>query len=144
MSLLWAFVLAIFAAIDAGIFGSIRSSSRTGFDVLVVIDALAALALLAWFAVRTVQRWNVAAPPKRAKQPVFRFGRGWTGQLLSSLAQLGWILLVLICAVAFLFCPAIFIAMFLMSLMPEPPTERQARLWMAEQLREGGYLGPTP
>jgi hypothetical protein len=27
----------------------------------------------------------------------------------------------------------------LMSLMPEPLAERQARLWMAERLRERGY-----
>jgi hypothetical protein len=143
MSLLWAIVLAILASIDAGLFGSIRSSSRTGFDVLAVIDALATLALLAWFAVRTVQHWNVAALPQRARHPVPRFGRGWTGQILSSLVQLGWILLVLICAIALLFFPGIFIAMFLMSLMPETPTERQARLWMAGQLRERGYLEPT-
>jgi hypothetical protein len=42
-------------------------------------------------------------------------------------------------AVVFLFCPALILAMFLMSLMPEPLAERQARLWMAERLRERGY-----
>lgn len=35
--------------------------------------------------------------------------------------------------------PALILAMFLMSLMPEPRAERQARLWMAERLRERGY-----
>ncbi len=31
----------------------------------------------------------------------------------------------------------------LMSLMPEPLTERQARLWMAERLRGRGYGTPA-
>ena len=51
----------------------------------------------------------------------------------------GYLAPVLAIAVVFLVCPAVFLAMFLMSLLPEPLTERPARLWMAEQLRERGY-----
>ena len=53
--------------------------------------------------------------------------------------QIGYLLAVLAIAVVFLFCPALILAMFLTSLMPEPLTERQARLWMAERLRNRGY-----
>jgi len=61
------------------------------------------------------------------------------GGFLSGLLQIAYLLAVLAIAVVFLFCPALFLAMFLMSLLPEPLTERQARLWMAERLRERGY-----
>jgi len=66
-----------------------------------------------------------------------RQGRG--GAFLGGLLQIGYLLAVLAIAVVLLFCPAVFLAMFLMSLPPEPLTERQARLWMAERLRERGH-----
>ena len=46
-------------------------------------------------------------------------------------------------AIVFLFCPVLILVMFLMSLMPQPLAERQARLWMAERLRERGYGTPA-
>ena len=49
----------------------------------------------------------------------------------------------LIAAIAFLFFPGFFLLMFLTSLLPEPPAERQARVWMAERLRERGYELPA-
>jgi hypothetical protein len=138
LSLMWLVILAIIGAFDSGLFSAMRQSSRTGFDVFITIDALLSAGVVAWIAVRTVQRWNVAKPPTRPARPVFRFGPGLAGQLLSSLAQLGFLLLVFAGAVAFLICPGLFIAMFALSLLPETPTERQTRLWVAEQLNERG------
>lgn len=138
LSLMWLIVLAIIAAFDSGLFSSIRRSSRTGFDVFIAIDALLSAGLVAWVAVRTVQRWNVARLPTRPTRPSFRFGPGPAGQLLSNLAQFGYLLLVLVGAAALLVCPGLFIALFVSSLLPETPTERQTRLWMAERLRERG------
>jgi hypothetical protein len=133
MSLMWAIVLTLIGLIDWGMFGAIRRSSPMAFDVLAAIDAAVTVAVLAWFAVRTAQRWNVAKLPGRPSAPVFRFGKGWTGNLLSSLAQMGFTVLLLVAAVALLIVPGLFIFMFLTSLMPEPPAERSARLWMAGQ-----------
>ena len=66
MSLLWALVLALIAAFDIGLFTAIRHSSRTGFAVFVVADVALTVALLVWYAVRTVRRWNTASLPGRA------------------------------------------------------------------------------
>jgi cytochrome b561 len=143
MSLMWAFVLAIIAAIDSGLFGSIRQSSRTGFDVFIAIDAVLCAALLAWMAVRMAQNWNVAKPPGRAAMPSFAFGRGPARQLLGCLAQLGFFLLIPVSAFVLLVFPGLFIALFLGSLLPETLTERQARLLVAEQLRERGLMPET-
>jgi hypothetical protein len=144
LSLLWLVVLALVGGFDTGLFSALRSSSRTGFEVFIAIDAVLTVALLAWFCVRTARRWNVARLPARASQPRFRFGTGWSGQLLSGLAQLGWILLMFACAIGLLVFPGLIIALFLMSLMPQTLPERQARLWLAARLRERGHLPPDP
>ena len=52
-------------------------------------------------------------------------------------------LAVLTAAVVFLFCPALVLALFLMSLLPETLLERQARLWVAGRLRECGHGPPA-
>jgi hypothetical protein len=140
LSFMWAVVLLLIAGIDVGIFTSVRHSSHTGFVVLLTIDVVVAIAVLGYFAVHTVRRWNTPSLPGRARM-VMRAGRG--GAFLSGLVQIGYLLAVLAAAVVFLFCPAIFLAMFLMSLLPEPLTERQARLWMAAQLRDRGLGTPA-
>ena len=58
-------------------------------------------------------------------------------------AQIGYLLAVLAAAVVFLFCPALVLALFSMSLLPETLPERQARLWVAGQLRERGRGTPA-
>jgi hypothetical protein len=142
LSFMWAVVLLLIAGIDVGIFTSVRHSSHTGFVVLLTIDVVVAIAVLGYFAVHTVRRWNTPALPGRARM-VMRAGRGRGGAFLSGLVQIGYLLAVLAAAVVFLFCPVIFLAMFLMSLLPEPLTERQARLWMAAQLRDRGLGTPA-
>jgi uncharacterized membrane protein YhaH (DUF805 family) len=138
LSLLWALVLLLIVLIDVGIFTSIRHSSPAGFSVLLIIDVVVAAAVLGYFAVRTVRRWHTPALPGRART-VFRAGRGRAGAVLSGFVQIGYLLAVLAVAVVFLFCPVFMLVLFLMSLLPEPLPERQARLWLAERLRERGH-----
>jgi uncharacterized membrane protein YhaH (DUF805 family) len=142
LTLLWALVLLLIVLIDVGIFSSIRHSSHAGFAIVLTIDVIVAVAVLVYFAMRTARRWNTPSLPGRART-VFRVGRGRTGAFLSGFVQIGYLLAVLAVAAVFLFCPALIIALFLMSLLPEPLPERQARLWMAERLREHGHGIPA-
>jgi len=138
LALMWALALLLIVLIDVGIFTAIHKSSPGAFAVLLTIDVMVAIAVLCYFAIRTVQRWNTPALPARAATAM-RAGKGRRGAFLSGLLQIGYLLAVLAAVVVFLFCPAPILVMFLMSLMPEPLAERQARLWMAERLRERGY-----
>ena len=142
LTLMWALGLFLIVLIDVGIFRAIRQSSETAFIVLVTIDMVLVVAVLVYFAVRAVQRWNVPALPRRART-VFRVGHGRSGAFLSGFVQLGYVLAVLAVAAVFLFCPALIVALFLMSLLPETLPERQARLWVAERLRERGHGTPA-
>lgn len=137
LSLLWAVVLLLIVLIDVGIFTSIRHSSHAGFAVVLAIDVIVAAAVLGYVAVRTARRWHTPALPGRARTNM-RAGRGRAAGLLSGFVQIGYLLAVLGVAVVFLFCPVLILVLFLMSLLPEPLPERQARLWMAERLRERG------
>ena len=143
LSLMWLIALTVIAGIDTGLFGAMRQSSQTGFDVFILIDATLSAALLVWAAVRTVRRWNVARPPARLVQPVFRFGPGPAARLLSGLAQFGYWLLILVVAFALLVFPGLFIALFLTSLLPETLDERQARLWLIKRLHQSGLVPQT-
>lgn len=139
LTLMWVVVLAILGAIDVGLFSGIRQSSRTGFAVFLAIDVALTVALLVYAAVGTVRQWNTAALPGQIRT-VFP---GRRGTVLNGFAQFAYRVGVLAVAVAFLFFPGFFILLFLTSLMPETPTERHARLWMAERLRERGYQVPA-
>jgi 4-amino-4-deoxy-L-arabinose transferase-like glycosyltransferase len=141
MSLLWALVLALIAAFDIGLFSAIRHSSRTGFAIFLVLDVALTVALLVWYAVRTVRLWNTASLPGGGRtlfQPIQRR----SGTALSGFARLCYGLAMLLVSVAFLFFPGFFVLLFLTSLLPESATERHARLWVAQQLRERGYRVP--
>ena len=137
LMLMWALALLLIALIDVGFFSSVHHSSQTAFVILLVIDVAVAVAALVYVIVRTVRRWNVPSLPRGART-VFRVGHGRSGAFLSSFLQLGYLLAVLVCAFAFLLFPGLIVAMFLVSLLPEPLAERQARLWMTERLRERG------
>lgn len=137
LALMWAVALLLIVLIDVGIFTAIHKSSPGAFAILLTIDVIVAIAVLCYFAIRTVQRWHTPAlPGGTAAAMRARNGRG--GAFLGGLLQIGYLLAVLAVAVVFLFCPALILVMFLMSLMPEPLAERQARLWMAQRLRERG------
>jgi hypothetical protein len=133
LALIWGVVLCLLGLIDAGFVSAMRPSSRT---VFLVVEALVTVAVLALFAIRIARRWNVAALPQPYR-PIFSYsiGKGRTGAVLTVFLQLGLIVVVLVAAFATIIFPALFIAMFLSSLMPEPLSERQARLWIAEHGR---------
>jgi hypothetical protein len=137
LAVMWVVVLLVIVLIDAGIFGAIRQSSAAGFVVLLAIDVVVAVAALADAAVRTVRYWNTPALPGQAGAALHP-GAGAGG-----LAQIGYLLAVLAAAVVFLFCPALVLALFFMSLLPETLPERQARLWVAGQLGERGHGTPA-
>jgi hypothetical protein len=137
LAFMWAVVLLLIVMIDAGIFGAIRQSSAAGFVVLLAIDAAVAVAVLADAAVRTARYWNTPALPGQAGAALH------PGAVVGWLAQIGYVLAVLAAAVVFLFCPALVLVLFSMSLLPETLPERQARLWVAGQLRERGRGTPA-
>jgi hypothetical protein len=140
MSLMWAVVLAVIVLFDAGLFSAIRHTSVIGFYAGLGVDVAVTLAVLVYFAVRTARRWNVAAPPRGMSPVVFRFGKGRTGNAVSSLAQLGYTVLQWVLAVLLAIFPGLIIGMFLSSLLPETLIERQARLWLVQELRSRGHL----
>ena len=131
LSLLWLLLVLLVVAFDVGLFTGIRHSSRAGFAVAVGADAALALAVIAFVVVRTARRWHTPKPPRRARGPAGRTGRGGLAQLLYPVG-------VLVAAVVFLLCPGLFIAMFVGSLLPVTLAERQARLELAEQLHRRG------
>jgi hypothetical protein len=139
LTLLWVVVLAAITAIDVGLFGGIRQSSPTGFAVILAVGVALTVALLVYAVVGTVRRWNTAALPGQVGTVI----RGRKGARLSGLPQPVYAVALLVAAVAFLFFPGLFVLLFLTSLMPETPTERHARLWMAERLRERGHQLPA-
>jgi hypothetical protein len=133
LALMWALVLVLIVLIDAGIFAAVWQSSRPGFAVLLVIDAAVAAAVLADAAVRTVRYWSTPALPGHAEAALHP--RWWPSAGVSGLARIGYVLAVLSAAAVFVFCPALVLALFLMSVLPETLPERQARLWVAGELR---------
>lgn len=140
VTLMWVVVLALIGSFDYGLFSGIRHSSRTGFAVVLAIDLALTVALLVYFAVRTAKLWNTAALPGQVSV-VFPVRN--KGAALSGLGQSAYRVAVLAVAVAFLVFPGFLILLFLTSLMPEMPTERHARLWMADRLRERGLYAPA-
>ena len=141
LAFMWAVTLLLIVLIDVGIFGTIRQSSQIGFVALLVIDAAVAVAVLAYTTVRTARHWNTPALPGQAGAALHPRRR--PGAVVSGLAQIGYLLAVLSAAAVFLLCPALVLALFLMSLLPETLPERQARLWVAGRLRERGHGTPA-
>jgi hypothetical protein len=110
----------------AGFLNGARSSSYTAFVVLVVIEVAILAASMVFFAVRIARRWNVPSLPT----PFFPPHRGRVQ------------LAILAAGLVSFFFPGFYVAMFLTFLLPEPLTERQARLWMEGELRERGIIAP--
>jgi cytochrome b561 len=137
MSLMWLLLVLLVVAFDVGLFSGIRNSSRAGFAVAVGVDAALALAVIGFVVVRTARRWRLPQPPRQMRDPGAR-GRPRAGR--GALARLVYPAGVLLAAVVMLVCPGLFIALFLTSLLPATPAERQARLWLAEQLHRRGLL----
>jgi hypothetical protein len=139
VTLMWVVVLALIASFDYGLFSGIRRSSQAGFAVVLAIDIALTVSLLVYFAVRTAKQWNTAALPGQVS--VGFWGR--KGGAFRGLGQFAYRVAILVTAVGLLVFPGFFVVLLLTSLMPETPTERHARLWMAERLRKSGHMAPA-
>lgn len=122
-ALVGALILFALGLIVAGFLSAARSSSSTDFAVLLVIEVAVLAASMAFIGVRTARRWNTPSLPGPLFPP------NTAVQLAILVAGL----------VSFVF-PGFYVALFLATLLPEPLTERQARLWMAGHLRERGII----
>jgi len=74
LTLMWAVVLLLIVLIDVGIFTAIHHSSPGTAAVLLTIDVLVAIAVLCYFAIHTVRRWNTPALPGRVRTASWRRG----------------------------------------------------------------------
>jgi hypothetical protein len=138
-----AVAVAVVVGFDVGLFGAMRRSSVTLFYVALGVDVAVSLGLLVFMARRTTRRWNVAALPSPMRPPAFRFGQGKAGTALSGVAQFLYPVALIVVAALLAIFPGLLIYVFLTSLLPQQPVERQARLWVAGELRRRGFLGGT-
>lgn len=138
-----AVALAVIAAFDIGLFGAMRHSSLVAFYVVLGADVVVSLGVVVLMIVRMVQRRDVAALPARVFPPAFRLGKGRAGAVLGGLAQLLYPVALLVAAVLLAIFPGLLIYVFLTMLLPQQPVERQARLWVAAELRRRGFLRGT-
>lgn len=122
-ALVGALILFLDGLIVAGFLSAARSSSHTAFAVLLVIEVAVLAASMAFIAVRTAQRWDTPSLP---------------GPLFPQNAAVQ--LAVLVVGFVSIVFPGFYVAMFLATLLPEPLTERRARLRMAGHLRERGII----
>jgi hypothetical protein len=143
LSLLWAFLTALVALILASVLIAFYHRSLAGFLIILAIEVVYTLGILGYFAVVAVRRWN---DPDVAGQMFSRSGRirapgAGPGRAGSGGARAAHVLGQVLLGLSFLTLGP-YLALLLMSVCPETPAERRARLWMAEELRGRGHLGP--
>ncbi len=136
LSFRWAFLTALVALILAAVLIAVYHRSPAGFLVVLGIELAYTFGILGYFAAVAVQRWN---DPEVARQVLSRSGRirapaAGTGRTRGA-QMLGQILVALS-----LLTLGPYLALLMMSVLPETPAERRARLWVAEELRGRGRL----
>lgn len=153
LSFRWAFLTALVALILVVVLVAFYHRSLAAFMVVLGIEVVYTLGILGYFAVMAVRHWN---DPDVAGQMFLRSGRsrapgggrGSAGQDRAGNERagpgsrrvvhvLGQTLLALSCLTL-----GPYLALLLMSVFPETPAERRARLWVAEELRSRGHLRP--
>ena len=149
LAFLWAFLTALVALILAAVLIACYHRSLAAFLVLLGIEVAYTFAILGYFAVTAVRHWN---DPDVARHMFVRPGRigapgnsgGSAGKNRAgqrggarALPGLGQALLALSCLTL-----GPYLALLLMSVLPETPAERRARLWVAAELRGRGHLRP--
>ena len=163
MSFLWAMLTALVGLIVVSVLIAFYRRSLVAFAVVLVIEVAYTFAILGYFAVVAVRHWNdpdLAGPmfsrSRRSRVPGTATGAaGESGAGESSagessagkssaghggsrpLHRLGQLLLALSCLSV-----GPYLALLLISVLPETPAERRARLWVAEELRGRGQLMP--
>lgn len=137
LALMWAVVITLVTLLVVGFLGAIRAGSKTGFYAALGLEVAWSMAIIVWFAVRTVQRWNDPAPPRRQAARSRRAASG--GAALGVLARSGFVIGQAFLVIGSLVFLGLYVALFLSYLLPEVPAERQARLRLAQTLRDRGY-----
>jgi hypothetical protein len=148
LAFLWAFLTALVALILVSVLIAFYHRSLAAFMIVLGIEVVYTFAILGYFAVMAVRHWN---DPDVAGQ---MFSRGRIGKPgggngtagtdrgaqrggARALHVLGQALLALSCLTL-----GPYLALLMMSVLPQTPPERRARLWVAEQLRGRGHLRP--
>lgn len=127
VSLLWLFMLAVITVITVAILLAYWHRTLGGFIGVLTFLASYTVAVVVWMSVATVRHWNdVRAPFRRrgrVRRPAWAHGRFFPLYVLSQtfIALSGL-------TVGF------YLYMLSVSLLPEPPVERQARLFILDQL----------
>ena len=138
MSFRWAFLTALAALILVAVLVAFYHRSPAAFMVVLGIEVVYTLGILGYFAVMAVRHWN---DPDVAGQMFSRSGRITANRDGSGSGRavhvLGQTLVALSCLTL-----GPYLALLLMSVFPETPAERRARLWVAEELRSRGQLRP--
>ena len=149
LAFLWAFLTALVALILVSVLIAFYHRSPAAFLIVLGIEAAYTFAILGYFAVTAVRHWNdpdvaghMFARPGRIGAPGGgggRAGRDRAGPRggARALHGLGQALLALSCLTL-----GPYLALLAMSVLPETPAERRARLWVAEELRGRGHLRP--
>jgi hypothetical protein len=135
MAVLWLLLAALVTVITVAILIAIRHRSGAGFSVALGIEIAYSLGILAYLSTLTVRHWDDPAIAGRLFSGGGRgdgAGRGDGGRsrLLYALTQI---------FVGFSFLSiGLYLAVLAISLLPETPPERRARLFVAGELRGSG------
>ncbi len=151
LAFLWAFLTALVALILVSVLIAFYHRSLAAFMVVLGIEVAYTFGILGYFAVTAVRHWNdpdvaghMFSRPGRIGAPSGSSGgagKDRAGQRGGArrLHVLGQALLALSCLTL-----GPYLALLLMSVLPDTPAERRARLWVAEELRGRGHPRPDP
>lgn len=128
MSLLWLVLLAFVTLVTVAVLLAYWHRTRAGFVGVLVSLTAYSLAVLAWTTVATTRHWNEARNP--ATRRPNRTRPAWAHGFLLPFYLLQQVFIVF----SFL-TMGLYLYLFVASLLPEPPVERQARLFLLGQLR---------
>jgi hypothetical protein len=130
---LMAILVAVGSAFVGGFLAGIKSSSQTGFVVVLIIEVAWSLAIIGYLMTRTFQRWNNLEP---APKPLTRRQRRTVGAggALGALAQAGFVVGQFILVVGSVLFFGLYVTLLIYTLLPEYPPEHKARLRLAEQI----------
>lgn len=130
---LMAILVAVGSAFVAGFLAGIKSSSETGFLVVLIIEIAWSLAIVGYLMTRTFRRWNDLEPPPR---PLSRGQRRAvaSGGALGALATAGFVVGQFILVFGSVLFFGLYVTLLIYTLLPEYPPEHKARLRLVEQL----------
>ena len=135
MVVVGAIVLTLVVTLLWGLFSGIRQSSVTAFWIALGVEIAYSAAVVVWFCVRVARRWN---DPRPAPRPRAARSAGTAGAVLGTLARAGSVVGAVVLVLGSLVFVGLYVALFLLMLMPVTVWEQPARLAMAERLHTRG------